>query len=130
MTACWEHRPLSTPPHCYLPSDNNDIHECRYCRELPTVLPAVLQNAPHPQCVVTADKWHYPYSRQKAAYPAVRAHAPVHMYCASHITVLWNSMTLHLPHPPCSPGSHPHQSFGQSVEELMITMATPTHSPP
>jgi glycine dehydrogenase len=29
----------------------------------------VLVNAPHPCDVVTADDWHYPYSRSKAAYP-------------------------------------------------------------
>jgi glycine dehydrogenase len=29
----------------------------------------VLKNAPHPAQVVTTDTWHYPYSRQQAAYP-------------------------------------------------------------
>ena len=29
----------------------------------------VLKNAPHPQDIVTADEWEFPYSRQKAAYP-------------------------------------------------------------
>lgn len=30
----------------------------------------VLLNAPHPEYEVTADEWHHPYSREKAAYPA------------------------------------------------------------
>jgi glycine dehydrogenase len=30
----------------------------------------VLKNAPHTLDVVTADDWKYPYSREKAAYPA------------------------------------------------------------
>jgi glycine dehydrogenase len=29
----------------------------------------VLKNAPHTAAIITADVWHYPYSRQKAAYP-------------------------------------------------------------
>lgn len=29
----------------------------------------VLSNAPHPQHLLTADTWEYPYSRSKAAYP-------------------------------------------------------------
>lgn len=42
----------------------------------------LLQNAPHPQYVVTADKWEYPYSRGKAAYPAVRH---------THAGTAWNA---------------------------------------
>jgi len=30
----------------------------------------VLKNAPHPYQAVVADEWHYPYSREKAAFPA------------------------------------------------------------
>jgi glycine dehydrogenase len=30
----------------------------------------VLKNAPHTYALVTADEWHFPYSREKAAFPA------------------------------------------------------------
>ncbi len=30
---------------------------------------SVLKNSPHTQAMVTADKWNYSYSRQKAAFP-------------------------------------------------------------
>jgi glycine dehydrogenase len=29
----------------------------------------VLTNAPHPQSIMTADEWPYPYTRGQAAYP-------------------------------------------------------------
>ena len=35
----------------------------------------VIKNSPHTMKVVTADEWNYPYSREKAAFPAPWIHA-------------------------------------------------------
>lgn len=39
-----------------------------------------LQNAPHPMYLVTASDWAFPYSREKAAFPAVSTNTRTHTH--------------------------------------------------
>ena len=126
MTAGCEGPSPRSPPTPVLPSASNSIHELEFnWSELIVLLPCA-ECSPPPvagDCRPVGP----PLLTTEGSLPRCEPHMHSTVLGAGHAWLL--SFSLHMPLPPCSPGSHPHQNFGQSVEELMITMATPTHSP-
>ena len=72
----------------------------------------VCQGAPHTMKMVTADDWERPYSRTKAAFPAVSCYG---------YRLLWLQVATATDHP------HSMKGLGQGREELVTTNRSRGH---
>ncbi len=67
---------MITPHDCLFMEYGDVMILTNYCgsyRHLIHMSPPLLQNAPHTMSLVTANEWHLPYPREKAAFPLVRS---------------------------------------------------------